>query len=621
MNLMKRWLAAAGLLAAAWMCRAEMELYIVNPTRALPVLPFTPVGGEFAGDAMAMAIAPGEIHAASFVVNAPDGRRDFLVAPRDLRGPDGAVIPAAAIDVRVVKCWYQGGTAWINIQPDNSRRILVPELLLHDDRLVEVDHQTQKNYLRLSKPGGDEYIDISDDSVPREMSSGDWPVADYPVHDAPALLPLELPPGENRQFVVTCRAPEKLPPGVYSGRLDFTAAGVPAGSAGLTVEVLPFTLAEPRTNYDADREFTVSLYYNGLVSPPERENARDGNLHAYRRSRGQLEAEFRNMAEHGVTNPATVQSTMYEDFFDERNRALWHELLAMRAAAGMKNHAIFVCSNPYLNLGFDPAYTASTPEGIARFVDRAKAVMDWIRSAAGEDTEVYFYGLDEAHGERLTSQLPAWRALHAAGGKTWVSGYKDWILGPGNFAAVGEELDVLNDCYVSDPGEAAKWHSIGKRVFSYCNPQAGVENPDINRRNYGLNLYFDNYDGVCNFMYNSLFGDPWNDFDHWRDHCYTYPTQDGVIDTIAWEGFREGIDDIRYATTLRLAIREALASGDAKRAAVARAAEAWLDGLSVDDYTVQDDHFDNLPWREHTPDLEEVRLKIIEWILRLHRQP
>ena len=31
-------------------------------------------------------------------------------------------------------------------------------------------------------------------------------------------------------------------------------------------------------------------------------------------------------------------------------------------------------------------------------------------------------------------------------------------------------------------------------------------------------------------------------------------TVDGVIDTIAWEGYREGVDDVRYVTTLQKAI-------------------------------------------------------------------
>jgi len=32
--------------------------------------------------------------------------------------------------------------------------------------------------------------------------------------------------------------------------------------------------------------------------------------------------------------------------------------------------------------------------------------------------------------------------------------------------------------------------------------------------------------------------------------CFVYPAADGVIDTIQWEGFREGVDDVRYLSTL-----------------------------------------------------------------------
>ena len=31
---------------------------------------------------------------------------------------------------------------------------------------------------------------------------------------------------------------------------------------------------------------------------------------------------------------------------------------------------------------------------------------------------------------------------------------------------------------------------------------------------------------------------------------FVYGTGDGCVDTIQWEGFREGLDDIRYATKL-----------------------------------------------------------------------
>jgi hypothetical protein len=58
------------------------------------------------------------------------------------------------------------------------------------------------------------------------------------------------------------------------------------------------------------------------------------------------------------------------------------------------------------------------------------------------------------------------------------------------------------------------------------------------------------------FAYQYPFGQSiWNDFDdgttpRYRDHVFAYPTSNGVIDTIQWEGWREGVDDTRYVATL-----------------------------------------------------------------------
>ncbi len=54
----------------------------------------------------------------------------------------------------------------------------------------------------------------------------------------------------------------------------------------------------------------------------------------------------------------------------------------------------------------------------------------------------------------------------------------------------------------------------------------------------------------------------------------TYPTADGVIDTVQWEGFREGIDDVRYVCALEAAI--ARAKLDPAKVQEAARAEAWL---------------------------------------------
>ena len=116
------------------------------------------------------------------------------------------------------------------------------------------------------------------------------------------------------------------------------------------------------------------------------------------------------------------------------------------------------------------------------------------------------------------------------------------------------------------------------------------------RRNYGIRLWKHNYDGFATYCYYETFGHPWDDFDsqHYRDHNLVYPTADGVIDTLAWEGFREAVDDIRYACTLALAIQNNPAHPQAK------AAKAFLDGINGEE-----------------PNLDALRRDIINWILKL----
>lgn len=76
----------------------------------------------------------------------------------------------------------------------------------------------------------------------------------------------------------------------------------------------------------------------------------------------------------------------------------------------------------------------------------------------------------------------------------------------------------------------------------------------------------------------------------------TYPTVNGVVDTIQWEGFREAVDDVRYVSTLVRLIK------DAPPALGPLAAEAWswLDSADVE-----------------TADLYDLRAQMAEWITRL----
>ncbi len=82
----------------------------------------------------------------------------------------------------------------------------------------------------------------------------------------------------------------------------------------------------------------------------------------------------------------------------------------------------------------------------------------------------------------------------------FVAGYQ------GSAEAVGDLLDVL--IYAGEPSqkEAEKWHAHGHAIWSYANPQGGVENPEIYRRNYGLLLWTRDFDGACTYAYQDGLG-------------------------------------------------------------------------------------------------------------------
>jgi hypothetical protein len=132
-------------------------------------------------------------------------------------------------------------------------------------------------------------------------------------------------------------------------------------------------------------------------------------------------------------------------------------------------------------------------------------------------------------------------------------------------------------------------------------PQVGNEEPETYRRHFGVELWKEGLDGAMDYAHQHGFGHVWNDFDDptYRDRVFAYPTLDGVIDTLQWEGFREGVDDVRYLTTLVQHIEKA--KTDPAKQRLAKEAEQWVATIDV------------------AADLDGLRGKTVEWILRLSR--
>ncbi|MFH2069349.1 MAG: hypothetical protein ABII89_07830 [Candidatus Omnitrophota bacterium] len=561
--------------------------FIVSPGGGTKVLPFDPFLPDEVPGEIKIVATPGEYEPASFALYSKNDLNGLTLKATDLKGTKGT-IPSSSIDLKVVKCWYQTGIVWNSGIFQEGTKDLVPELLLNDDTLVKVDHEKKENYLKLSFPEGEKYAWISD---PEEVFQTWLTIEEFPVKDSPALLPVNIPAGTNKQFWVTVKVPEDAKDGVYTGSINLSAGEKTLGAVTLKLRVLPFKLASPKTYYDLTREFTSSIYYLGQLASDDQK----GTIYALLKNKEQLRAELKNMFDHGVTNPQVTQSWNDKKWFARA--------LELRQEAGMRSPTLYtriLDIEAFLGCNF---YTGEglpvPPEKLEALKARVKEIMDFVKPYG--ITEVYFYGADEAKDEQVIAQIPAWEAVQEAGGKIWVAGYRAGVMGNklGNFELVGETQDLFVSAVEPFKKEADKWHSVGNKIWAYANPQAGPENPALFRKGFGFGLWKAEYDGAATWVYIHYYP-PWNDFGtrtYRKLYNFVYPTVNGVVDTIAWEGYREAIDDIRYGTTLKLFIAQT--DKNSPKAEVARKAEAYLANLDA----------------EKNPDL--IRLEIIGYILKL----
>ena len=550
----------------------EVILYALdNPIVNFQILPHDLVLPARVAADLRVTAAQGEIRASSLIVQALRDLREVTVSVSDLtHEQDGIALPSSVVDVRVVKCWYQAGSAWQGIGQKKDLRVLTPELLVHDDRLLRVDEKTRKNFLRLSRPDGDVYWDTEDPDYAQDRDFTILPVDKFPVRDATTLQPTGLSADTLKQYWLTFRIPDAARPGMYTGTVTVaTAAGV-AGKTELRLNVLPFRLPMPMTAYDSRKAFTSSIYYRGIL------NAKypQGSISSEYKSDGQLRAELRDMAEHGIFNPTSYQSLEGLSNY-----------LRVRDEAGMRGLPLYS-----IGVSVGNPDTEAQLSSLGQKIGKIRAITEPFGIQ-----EVYLYGIDEARGEQLLSQKKAWKRVREAGVKSFVAGYK------GHFDVVGDVLDVQVQAGVPSREDAAQWHSAGGKIFCYANPQTGPENPELFRRNYGFYLWLQNYDGAMTYAYQHAFGNIYNDFDHatYREHVFSYPTVDGVLPTLAIEGYREGINDIRYGTLLKTLI-EANARAEGPKAETAGRAAEWLRQLDTD------------------RDLETIRMEMIAFILKLH---
>ncbi len=519
-------------LAAAGRKGAPAALYTVPAMSAVKRLAdsYPADGAAFAP--LSWVAAQGEIEPASFVAYALADRDGVTLKATDLAG-DAGKIPASAIDFRVVKLWYQGGSAWYGYFADATRRTLVPELLLHDENVIKTDDATQDYYVRYeNEDGGRRYawmsarFEVTDYSFDNQANQG-------LIKDADALQPFVLNKGEFKQVLATVRVPAEQAPGIYRGRLSLAdAKGAEIGTLDMRLRVLPFALPEPMTSYDPEKGFYLCLYGTGSRNP---------NI-------------IRDLADHNCKNPMGFPS------INPMNPGGLDRDIALAKKFGINTRPLFA-GVP----GVGKAVWGSTPSPSDKaMLENLRDTISKTRALALEKlghTDFYSYGIDEGGPGAIRAERAAWRIAHEAGGKVGVTSFAhrellfalDLMILPGMPAERREkEVRLFHD---ANRASLCGW---------YANPHCGPESPDYFRRIHGLTAWQAGYDVSLNYCW---WRNNWNDVavpyePNLRAIVSAYGAADGVIDTLAWEGIREGLDDIRYATLCKQLATKAAASQD-----------------------------------------------------------
>jgi hypothetical protein len=536
-------LGTAVLLSMPVAARDRLETQVVPPISARMVLPDTPVRQDEPRSRLFFQAARGEFEPASFVIRLSAAKPEVIsLEVTDLRDlTSGRVIKSTALDIRIVKPWFQSYYAWNEIgksAPDDFRQRLVPELLLKDDALVQVDLVAGTNRVRVTEGGSTRYrvININSNSTTEDVAST---ITDFPIEDAAVLQPIRLLPEEVKQVWLTIHVPGDAVAGRYEGRLSIRGADWVRAFFDVQLDVLDFDLAASQIKY--------GIYYRGSLGRVS------GGVSSEFKTEQQVVSELRNMRSHGILHP-----TLYQPL---SNEVLLRKELSLRKKEGMANGPLY-----YAGIQTYPPLVGANFGETEEELRRAVVTAGKLARSAGYSA-LFVYGVDEARGDKLVQQRRLWKVVHSTGAKVFVAGYS------GAHRLVGDLLDTLVHAYQPSLDESRLWHANGKEIFSYANPQTGPENPYLFRFNYGLLLWANAYDGAMPYAYQHCFGSCWNDVDHpvYRDHNLTYPTESGVIDTLAWEGLREGIDDVRYLHTL-----EALLVGTQSDNSVVHRAQAYL---------------------------------------------
>ena len=528
--------------------------YAVPPMSELQRLPDAyPLDGQ-AGAPVRIIAAKDEYEPGSFVLYPFSNLGKVTLTLSPFKNAEGKVFPAGNLDLKVIKVWYQNGNGWYSYFGDTGLK-LTPELLLNDEDLIRVDTDEKANYAR-EKNGKSvkyrwitPYLELDSRYDEHYRRYGIFSPMKKSFADADTLQPVTLNAGEFKQFFLTAHVPADAVPGTYQGEVVLSQGKREIGKIPVILKVLPFTLPSPKSYFDLEKDYLTASYSYISFDLIMAENGGDRELAEKQYLEVMKNQKAHNQLIHWLRGDIGPELKLQIDLLKQ---------------AGMMT---------------DPLLGSGVRDGNVYELENGAIVRrDWFKKNAGHNNVFLGFG-DEPGAGWLMNARPVFEAYQKEGFKFIIAG------GDAVFYKTGYVYDFHNVAkFPEDDSSTKLWNQVNHAwVAWYATHHVGPENPAFNRRQYGMAPYLSNYSATCNYAHH--FG-PYNDRSTtYKPMVLAYGQYNGVIDTLAWEGYREGIDDIRYATLLKqLALKAAESSSVNVRYAGRKALQffASLDPASSD---------------------------------------
>jgi hypothetical protein len=537
---------------------------------------------------MKVLCARDEYEPASFLVWTDQPLENVMVRVADLSGPAG-VLSAETVDVRIVQKVYRAAT-WQNVT--------MPWVLVHDPQMLTIVEEHPKWVTEITEeswksPGGHSLQEYRAGNSKRNQLNKE-------LIDTDTLQASDIE--DFRQFWLTVHVPRDAKSGTYRGEVMITAAGAAPTTLTLEVAVPSFDLLPPKFQY--------SVYYPTLIERPDTTGDQREKYHPLTES--QYLAECRNMVAHGCMNPCIYGGPQQDEAGNVHFRYL-SRLLDLREQAGMPKGVMLYLMD---GAGMKIIQGELTEQQKQRNIEVAQATVAWARDRGYSGA--LFMGADEYSGASLRGMRESYKSVRAGGSGIWVAGGGDLVdfmsdvvdipvfAHPGAMAVdqhVQWGVDSVE--WLLHPERTPNWdpeilltpgyqlmikaaHRNGNKIFTYFDPQGGQPFPQYHRRHRGLGLWKTGLDGTMTWAYIHIWSRTLRPNDPVIQdngvgiggNSFVLRGPRGPLDTLSWEGYREGYDDARYLATLQNAMAKAKVAG--KHTELVGQTQRWIDSVTVD---------------------------------------